>query len=38
MAADDLNAEDFGLGSDFDDALAQASGEVTWAEMTTKVW
>ena len=27
MAADDLNAEDFGLGSDFDDALAQASGE-----------
>ncbi len=27
MANDDLNAEDFGLGSDFDDALAQASGE-----------
>ena len=27
MAADDLNAEDFGLGSDFDDALAQASGD-----------
>lgn len=23
--ADDLNAEDFGLGTDFDDALAQAS-------------
>ena len=27
MASDDLNAEDFGLGSDFDDALAQASGD-----------
>lgn len=27
MANDDLNMEDFGLGSDFDDALAQASGE-----------
>mgnify|MGYP003683915965 CR=1 FL=1 len=27
MAADDLNAEDFGLGTDFDDALAQASGD-----------
>lgn len=27
MANDDLNAEDFGLGSEFDDALAQASGD-----------
>jgi flagellar motor switch protein FliN/FliY len=27
MADGDLNAEDFGLGSDFDDALAAASGE-----------
>ena len=27
MAENDLNAEDFGLGSDFDDALAQATGE-----------
>lgn len=25
--ADEMNAEDFGLGSDFDDALAQASGD-----------
>jgi flagellar motor switch protein FliN/FliY len=27
MANDDLNPEDFGLGSDFDDVLAEASGE-----------
>ncbi len=27
MAEQDLNAEDFGLGTDFDEALAQASGE-----------
>ena len=27
MGSDDLSMEDFGLGSDFDDALAQASGE-----------
>lgn len=27
MADDDLNPEDFGLGGDFDEALAQASGE-----------
>ena len=25
--ADDMSAEDFGLGSDFDDALAQATGD-----------
>ena len=27
MSQDDLSAEDFGLGSDFDSALAEASGE-----------
>ncbi|MFW7381836.1 MAG: flagellar motor switch protein FliN [Oligoflexus sp.] len=27
MAGDDMNPEDFGLGSDFDDALSQASGD-----------
>lgn len=27
MVSNDLNAEDFGLGSDFDEALEQASGE-----------
>lgn len=32
MSSDDLNAEDFGLGSDFDDALSQASGGKGGAE------
>lgn len=27
MAADNANPEDFGLGNDFDDALAEASGD-----------
>lgn len=27
MAGDDMNPEDFGLGSDFDDMLSQAAGE-----------
>ncbi len=27
MAEQDLNAEDFGLGTDFDEALAQANGD-----------
>lgn len=31
MAADGMNPEDFGLGSDFDDALAEASGEAASA-------
>ena len=32
MAAEEMNPEDFGLGSDFDDALAEASGAPSGGE------